>query len=281
MNCLFEAGIIDWIGQQSHKKKINILGIGAGYGGFARSLKSILPRATYWICDIPESLLFSSVYLGATSPEYQHAIYDGNYKADFFNSDGGFKYIPNFMFDDLVQSGTQIDLAINMCSFIEMSEKQIRYYAANIQKLLGGQGVLFDLNQRISAPTSTNHDAKTCIADYFKYSKNLRPKSIPLLKRGVATVWGSRPIPEIIDPSFKPFTGIRWSLYWMVYAVRNWRVYGSDWKLSGFEPLRPLLGEKLYGMTLSAIRRRRLLRSFLSARLYDWLKSKWNRSRSS
>lgn len=128
---LHETGMIDWLHRNVQSKgNINILEIGAGYGGLAYQLKRIFPQANYYICDIPESLLFSALYLQIACPEYQHTIYDGINKS-LLRDDSGFKYIPNFMFDDLVSAKIKIDLAINTLSFSKMTEKQVRYYGQN------------------------------------------------------------------------------------------------------------------------------------------------------
>lgn len=226
VNLLFEVGIINWL-----RKKIeltgsaNILEIGGGYGGLAYHLKEIIPRTNYFICDIPEALLFSSLYLAISKPRYSHSIYDGTDRNALYRSDFGFKFIPNFMFHDLVATNVRIDLAINTLSFAEMSEKQVRYYGKNLKTMLRDTGVLFEQNFEFTG------DPKKCLPDYFGFKKNIKAKSVPVLQYGHADLWANRRISGIIDPSFKPFDasfkpfgGPIWKMYWTMQALDRTRI---------------------------------------------------------
>lgn len=61
INLLYETGIIDWLRRLGRAPRI--LEIGGGYGALAFALRRILPSACYAICDLPESLMFSGLYL--------------------------------------------------------------------------------------------------------------------------------------------------------------------------------------------------------------------------
>ena len=43
-----------------------IIEIGGGYGALASAITAAFPKAEYWICDLPESLLFAGLYLTLT-----------------------------------------------------------------------------------------------------------------------------------------------------------------------------------------------------------------------
>ncbi len=122
---------------------INILELGGGYGGLAYFFKAALPEANYFIVDLPESLLFSAVYLAITGGEFDHTIYDGTNLEQVLENNAGFKFISNFMFDDLVEP-LKIDLMINTSGLPSMSLEQVEHYAAGIEKML--TGVLYEHN---------------------------------------------------------------------------------------------------------------------------------------
>lgn len=191
LNLLYDAGIIDELRQRTKiNGNANILEIGGGYGGLAYFIKQVIPQVNYFICDLPESLLFSSLYLGITCSESGHTIYAGRGSQILVKADLGFKYIPNFLFDDLVGTKIKIDLAINTLSFSEMSEKQVRYYARHLKDLLGYAGILFEQNHDNRSEGLI--DCKRYLPDYFTVRKVIRPKSVPGLTQGVADVWSNR-----------------------------------------------------------------------------------------
>lgn len=262
LNCLFEAGIIGWLRQKVEiSGSVNIIEIGGGYGGLAYHLKSVLPQANYLICDLPESLLFSSIYLAIAYPEFQHTIYDGTDKSILARNDCGFKFIPNFMFDDLMETKCKIDLAINTLSFTEMSERQVRYYAYKLKNMLGDTGVLFEQNN-IYFSNELLCDPKPLICEYFSYRNTLKPKSA-VLTRGVADIWANRPISSIISPSLKPFKGKIWSIRWMIYWAINWRTYIVPYIIYNILK-KNILKKKRFGPLKEFVKSKPRLSSFLS-----------------
>ena len=80
LNLLFESGIIDFLRERAAKNgHVNIVEIGGGYGGLAHGIAQILKgRLNYYICDLPESLLFAALYLNLNLPNSTQTIYDGS-----------------------------------------------------------------------------------------------------------------------------------------------------------------------------------------------------------
>ena len=114
INLLYEAGIFDWLSDRlSSKGRLRILEIGAGYGALGCKIKSLFPASDYWICDLPESLLFSALYLSLNRPDCKAGIGE---EAPY-----GFTYIPNYQIDRITG---KFDLVINTLSFSEMSAKE-------------------------------------------------------------------------------------------------------------------------------------------------------------
>jgi len=258
LNLLFEAGIINWLRKKVETSgSVNILEIGGGYGGLAYHLKHIVTQTNYFICDIPEALLFSSLYLAIAQPEYSHTIYDGTDKnrSILCRSDFGFKFVPNFMFDDLVVANVKIDLAINTISFAEMSQKQVHYYAQRLKNMLNDTGVLFEQN-----PDFVGLPPKKCLPNYFMFRENIKPNSVPVLEHGVPDVWANRRISDIIDAEFKPFGvqfkpfgGPVWKIYWMIENVvlnrgMHWRSIKAQFLEAVKKLTKKLIGPRMYGV---------------------------------
>ena len=256
LNLMFEAGIINWLRKRAEENgNVRILEIGGGYGGLAYALATALTgKIHYIICDIPESLLFSAVYLGITLPACRHSIYDGASSAALTGLfDQGFSYMPNHLFDELVESGTSIDLVINTLSMAEMTIKQVRYYAERVKSMMGDTGVFFE----------QNHDGrwlgllncKPLLAEAFTFGAPLSPKTIPALSKGETHLWSNRRLTEIVEPAMCPFGGLTkgiglamWRLYWLM-RMPTW----------GISKLR------------------QILQKIVSPRLFKIIRDCWNR----
>jgi putative sugar O-methyltransferase len=120
---------------------LRILEIGGGYGALASALLATFPRCEYCICDLPESLLFSGLYLAMTRE-------DGIALRQVGDANGlmapRVNLTPNYLFDRL---DGHFDLVINTLSMSEMSNHQIEHYARDISKLIGSTGIFFEQNQ--------------------------------------------------------------------------------------------------------------------------------------
>lgn len=144
LNLLYIAGVFQWLEQLGRPPRI--LEIGGGYGAVAYALRQSFPGSTYVICDLPESLLFSGLYLFATLEEPLLIEMVDQPVAPALATPGSV-LVPNFLFHRLVEDGAQFDLVINTLSMSEMSEHQIDVYCAGIAKLIGKTGVFFEQNK--------------------------------------------------------------------------------------------------------------------------------------
>jgi SAM-dependent methyltransferase len=186
LNLLYDSGVFDWLSERlAARGTLRILEIGAGYGALALKIKSLFPASEYWICDLPESLLFSALYLSLVRPDCpcgfaQQVRY-------------GFVYMPNYMVSEL--RGT-FDVAINTLSFSEMSEHQLRLYAVKLRELLEG-GILFEQNQ------DNRHVGLLCAEDvlteYFAFHKRILPESNWKVTQGAPNLWANRPMSLLED----------------------------------------------------------------------------------
>ncbi len=152
LTALFESGAIDYL---RNKSAIRVLEIGAGYGGLAFGIwKALNPRA-FHIVDLPESLIYSAVYLPLACgvDEAGRTIYDASKPAVLSEESKRFVFLPNFLISEL-KRGQPYDLVINTGSFGEMSAEQVSMYADALVHLLSPDGLLYEHNQNTWVPVS-------------------------------------------------------------------------------------------------------------------------------
>jgi hypothetical protein len=150
---LDRAGVIEQLHRPGRHRVVEI---GAGWGGFAYQLKTLLPDLTYTIVDLPQTLLFSATYLKSTFPGARIKVYgEGPSSAlfeDFDRTD--FLFLPAHAFDRL--SIPASDLAVNLSSFQEMTTEQVRGYVDKLAD--SGCRQLYSLNRDRS---KYNHELST------------------------------------------------------------------------------------------------------------------------
>lgn len=176
MTLLWRSGVISHL--EVLGRAARILEIGAGYGALALALRKCLPTCAYVICDLPESLLFSALYLTLA----------GDQETQMFQrevSPGGVRLLPNYLFGDL--TGQSFDLVINTLSMSEMSAHQVRTYAHGIARLIGQDGVFFEQNQ------DNRHlgmqDAASLLRDIFPHRRGVSCDVTPT--QGAPNLWAN------------------------------------------------------------------------------------------
>ena len=120
--------------------------IGAGWGGFPFAFKTRFPNTTYVIVDLPELFLFSATYLMTAFPQAR-VVFHGRDDDDperWLEAD--FVFVPHTALGELTLP--RLDLAINMVSFQEMTEDQVRRYVQTAHAL--GARFLYSLNRERS-----------------------------------------------------------------------------------------------------------------------------------
>jgi glycosyltransferase involved in cell wall biosynthesis len=102
--------------------------IGAGWAGFAYQFRTHFPASRYVIVDFAELFLFSATYLGTLFPGARMAFCgtaETPTAADAGDAD--FIFVPHTMAAQV--ASLRLDLTVNMVSFQEMTEGQVRAYA--------------------------------------------------------------------------------------------------------------------------------------------------------
>ena len=139
VNLIYSSGLGDWLDERLEMQgDLRICEIGGGYGALGHWFKQAYPAASYTIVDLPESLLFSRLYLSLTRPDLTTS-------AGVAPAKHGVRFVPNYMAEQLTEP---FDLVINTLSMSEMSEYQIKRYAALMkQHWLTDRGMFFEQNQ--------------------------------------------------------------------------------------------------------------------------------------
>ncbi len=100
--------------------------IGAGWGGFAYQFKTLFPNSTVVIVDFPELFLYSATYLGTVFPDARLAFV-GTDDAPVDLGGADFVFVPQTLAGRATIG--EPDLVVNMVSFQEMTDAQVRRYA--------------------------------------------------------------------------------------------------------------------------------------------------------
>lgn len=111
--------------------KFNVLEIGAGYGGLARSLKLLHPGISYVLIDIPESLYFSSAFLRLNFPGARFCYVTDPSCLNKSISDFDFVFVPIIFAEALI--GNKFTLFCNTASLGEMKNAVIRFWMDFVQ----------------------------------------------------------------------------------------------------------------------------------------------------
>ena len=199
--------------------------IGAGWGGFAYQFKTLFPNTTYVIVDFPELFLFSATYLGALFPNAR-MLFAGTDDGQSLEGwrDADFVFVPQTL-SHLV-STLPLNLTLNMISFQEMTDAQVRGYAA--MAATAGCPLLYSLNRERSAYNNELVSVSDALAQSYALTE------IPVLESDYTGAFKNKnPQPAtVIDKSYP----------------RHLHLVGHLKSAGGAEPLSPrvVLGMTLY-----------------------------------
>jgi glycosyltransferase involved in cell wall biosynthesis len=142
--------------------------VGAGWAGFAYQFKTLLPRATYVIVDFPELFLFSATYLGALFPDAR-LLFCGDTEPASLDGwrDADVVFVPNTL-AHLVAT-LPLDLMVNMVSFQEMTDAQVRGYASIAAS--AGCPLLYSLNRERSPYNTELVSVSQALADAYRLTE--------------------------------------------------------------------------------------------------------------
>jgi hypothetical protein len=185
VNLLVRSGLLDWLRSRIEAVgEVTICEIGGGYGALCHWFKEALPEASYTIVDLPESILFSRMYMTLTRPDLRVGC--GLKQVKF-----GVRFVPNHLAESLDED---FDLIINTLSLSEMSEYQVHKYIEIMKKSwLRNGGILFEQNQ------DNRHlgylFAQEIIGTEFPFRVKLSD-GIERLRNGYPNAWSMRSISD-------------------------------------------------------------------------------------
>jgi hypothetical protein len=143
--------------------------IGAGWGGFAYQVKRLFPGTTYVITDFPELFLFSATYLLVHFPEARLHVCGAGAEVD--PAEWGafdFVFVPSEL--TAIVARARVDLAVNMVSFQEMTDAQVREYG----RLAADAGcrALYSLNRERSPFNTELSGVSRVLGERFSLREN-------------------------------------------------------------------------------------------------------------
>lgn len=198
INILHKSGVLGQIQDKiATAGEVKICEIGGGYGALCHWFKQMFPKASYTIIDLPESLLFSRLYVSLTHPDM--ATTCGLAASRF-----GVRFVPNFMAEQLDDS---FDLIINTLSMSEMTEYQVRKYVHLMStKWLKEDAVFLEQNHDVRKVGLLF--AQEILASEFEYHLPLYPpdadyeKGFPY-RHGFPSLWSLNPLdlPSLASPT--------------------------------------------------------------------------------
>jgi hypothetical protein len=151
-----------------------IVEIGGGYGGLAQQITACFGKpCAYVIFDLPEMLYWSAAFLIVNNPDKRFYIYAGQDVGHASLADicaeHDFVFFPNYAFD-LVAELPELHLLVNLLSFQEMTDEQVRYYASVAARHM--RGALYSENR---ARHVQNTDMATTVHDVLAQWFDLTP----------------------------------------------------------------------------------------------------------
>lgn len=146
-----------------------VIEIGAGWGGFAYQFKTLCPNVCYIIVDLPQTLLFSGVYIKTLFPQSAVRLYGDKSPEKLLEGYESLDFVllPHFAFRDILFS--KIDLAVNMVSFQEMTSTQVDGYVSRLAELKCPS--LYSHNREKSPYNGQLTSVSSIIAKYYKISE--------------------------------------------------------------------------------------------------------------
>ena len=176
--------------------------IGAGWGGFAYQFKSLLPRVTYVLVDFPELFLFAATYLGVLFPDAR-LLFAGTDDASSIDGwrDADFVFVPHTV--SRLVSALPLDLTVNMVSFQEMTDAQVRGYAA--MAATAGCPLLYSLNRERSLYNTELVSVSEALSDWYNLTE------VPVLDTDYTSAMKKPPksarVVEPTEPRYRHIVG--------------------------------------------------------------------------
>ena len=194
LNGLHGSGVLDFLQRRKAERGyVRIVEIGAGYGNLAYSLHRILGALDYFVVDLPESMIYSSIYLDTVLAEAPCRVAAPGRPLP---AGRGVTFVGNHLLAEFLPQIGTVDLVINVMSLSEMSPPQVAHYGRAVHQLLGTSGVFYEQNY-IEPGIQT--DVVAILGEQLPYGAEVAETQPAHRGRGVARLWGNRPLAGLWD----------------------------------------------------------------------------------
>jgi putative sugar O-methyltransferase len=168
INALWRLGILGFLRRRvAERGTAHVVEVGGGYGSLCYHLKRILPQVTYTIIDLPETLLFSGIYLSIAAPGWRPTLATPD--GPPAQAPGSVSLVPNFQLAQALSALPGVDLGINISSFGEMMPEQVEGYGRGLSQAMAGGGLLFECNEAGRPHIKAN--ALAILARHFEHNE--------------------------------------------------------------------------------------------------------------
>ena len=187
MAVLYRTGILDRLERRIAERGFcRVMEIGPGYGGLAYQLKQTFGgRLQFIAVDLPESLIFSSIYLTTLSAD-DYLLYRDEKTIDPHH---GLIFVPAFRSPEFFAAVSEVDLCVNAISMSEMTAAQVDYYGRSIAGSLSDEGMFFEVNHEQDA-VGPHVDCKSRLAPHFE--ERLSVANTEVANDGDLDIWARR-----------------------------------------------------------------------------------------
>jgi putative sugar O-methyltransferase len=205
INALHGSGVLDFVrARAAVRGHARVLEIGAGYGNLAYNLHRMLGPVDYTVVDLPESMIYSSVYLSTVLPQRRCTVVAPG--ARLPASQPGTTFVANHLLEEVLPQIGEVDLVINVMSLSEMSPVQVAYYGNCVSELIGADGVFFEQNYLLPG---VHTDIVTVLGGEFAHGALIDETEAPHRGRGTARLWANGYCGELWDRGgVRPIRGV-------------------------------------------------------------------------
>jgi hypothetical protein len=188
LNGLHHAGVLDLLQQRVARRGFaRVVEIGAGYGNLGHALKTSVGPIDYTILDLPESLIYSSIWLSTVLADERHTLATPGLRLPPHGP--GSTLVPNHLVGEFLPQLGEVDLVVNTLSLSEMSPLQIAHYGSIASQLIGEAGVFYEQNYVVAG---VHTDLLPILGARFGYGALLGETVNPHRGRGEARMWANR-----------------------------------------------------------------------------------------
>jgi hypothetical protein len=187
LNGLHHSGVLDLLQQRVRERGCaRIVEIGAGYGNLAHAFRQAVGPVDYTIVDLPESLIYSTIWLSTVLPGERCTLARAG--APLPAPSPGFTFVPNHMLFEFLPQLGEVDLVVNMLSLSEMSAAQVAHYARTAAALIGDRGAFYEQNYVVPG---VHTDIVAILGREFGYAALLEETRNPHRGRGEVRMWAN------------------------------------------------------------------------------------------